>query len=218
MAEDQTYPGTPSISGIVLAGGQSRRLGRDKSLLEVEGQSLLVRTVQALSVLSDDLLVVTNDPARYQSMGLPARLVADEEPGRGSLMGILSGLRTARYPYALVVACDMPFLSLPLLHYMVTLVEGQDVVIPRLGEMLEPLHAIYGRSCLPFMAQLLDRGCRKVIAFFDQVRVRYVEEDEIQQLDPLHLSFVNVNTPADWERVRALLAQDAISTDSSSRR
>ncbi len=217
MAEDEASVRPPAISVVVLAGGQGRRLGLDKALLEVQGQPLLVRTVQTLAVLSDDVLVVANDPSRYEALRLPARLVADEQSGMGALMGLLSGLKAARHSYALAVACDMPFLSLPLLRHMVTLVEGQDVVIPRLDGMLEPLHAIYGKSCLPFMARLLEHKCRQIIAFFREVKVRYVDEHEVDRLDPLHLSFVNVNTPGDWERVQTLLAQQVVSTDNNSR-
>lgn len=206
MAGDsERSPGLP-VSAIVLAGGRSNRLGRDKALLEVEGQPLVSRTVQKLAALSDDLLVVSGDPVRYEPLALPARLISDEQPGVGSLMGIYSGLRASRHPHALAVACDMPFLSIPLLRYMVPLADGYDVVIPRLGGFLEPLHAIYGRSCLPFMAGLLEQGRRQIIAFFDHVRVRYVEESEIERFDPHHLSFVNVNTPGDWERVQELLS------------
>jgi molybdopterin-guanine dinucleotide biosynthesis protein A len=206
MAGDSARSPDPAVSAIVLAGGQSKRLGRDKALLEVQGQPLVSRTVQKLAALSDDLLVVTSDPARYAPLRLPARLVADERPGVGSLMGVYSGLRAARHTHALAVACDMPLLNLSLLRYMVPLAEGYDVVIPRLGEFTEPLHAIYGKSCLPFMAELLERGRRQIVAFFDRVRVRYVEEGEIERFDPRHLSFVNVNTPGDWEQVQELLS------------
>jgi molybdopterin-guanine dinucleotide biosynthesis protein A len=157
--------------------------------------------------LSDDIVIVTNEPARYAPLTLPARFVPDEVPGVGSLMGIYSGLKVVCHTHALTVACDMPFLCLPLLRHMMTLSEGYDVVIPRLNGMLEPLHAIYDRTCLPFMAQLLDRGQRQIIAFFDEVRVRYVAESVVDRYDPQRLSFVNVNTPEDWKRVEALLSQ-----------
>jgi len=206
MAGDSERSPGPPVSAIVLAGGQSKRLGRDKALLELQGQPLVTRTVQKLAGLSDDLLVVTSDPARYAPLGLPVRLISDERPGVGSLMGIYSGLRAARHTHALAVACDMPFLNLPLLRYMLPLADGYDVVIPRLGGFFEPLHAIYGKSCLSFMAGLLEQGRRQIIAFFDQVRVRCVEEGEIEWFDPHHLSFVNVNTPGDWERVQELLS------------
>lgn len=205
-------PTGTAVSAVVLAGGQSRRLGRDKSFLVVDGQSLIARTVGILADLSDDLIVVTNEPEQYESLALPARLVPDERPGVGSLMGIYSGLKVARHHHALVVACDMPFLNLPLLRYMVglvvpqPLVAGHDVVIPRLGELLEPLHAVYSKVCLSPIARLLAQGRRQVIAFFPEVRVHYVAEDEINRFDPHHLSFVNVNTLEDWTQVQTLLA------------
>jgi molybdopterin-guanine dinucleotide biosynthesis protein A len=211
MADNSAVSPEMVLSVVVLAGGHSRRLGRDKSLLELDGVPLLVRTVQRLGALSDDLVVVTNDVARYESLSLAARLVRDEEPGMGSLMGIYSGLQAARHAYTLVVACDMPFLSLPLLRYMISLAPGDDVVIPRLGSLLEPLHAIYGKSCIPFMKELLDRGERKIVAFFHRVRVRYVEEVELDKFDPDHLSFVNVNTPQEWLRVQELLRRGTAS-------
>lgn len=192
---------------VILAGGQSRRLGRDKAFLMLDGQPLVVRTIDQLAALSDDLLVVTNEPAHFEPLEMPVRLVPDQRPGEGALMGVYSGLQAARHPHALVVACDMPLLSLPLLRYMLPLADGYDIVVPRVGGWLEPLHAIYGKACLPAMSRLLDHGQRQIIAFFDQVRVRYVEEDEVTRCDPHHLSFLNVNTPEDWQRVQKLLAE-----------
>ena len=87
---------------------------------------------------------------------------------------------------------------------MLSLAHGQDVIIPRLGDFLEPLHAIYSQACLLPIARQLEQERRQIIRFFDQVRVRYVEEDEIDRFDPQHLSFMNVNTPQDWERVQRL--------------
>jgi molybdopterin-guanine dinucleotide biosynthesis protein A len=190
---------------VILAGGQSSRFGADKALLPLGGQPLLARTVAALAALTADLIVVTNDPAAHGALGLPARLVPDVEPGRGPLMGIYSGLQAARHDYAFVVACDMPLLSLPLMRHMATLVAGYDVVIPYLDGLFEPLHAIYARSCLPAMAHVLDRGGRQIIAFFPDVRVRRVGQETVDRFDPQGLSFVNVNTEADWDRVQRLL-------------
>jgi molybdopterin-guanine dinucleotide biosynthesis protein A len=206
MAADVRPPSRPAASAVVLAGGKSSRLGAEKALLLLDGQPLITRAVQELSALSDDLIIVTNTPERFEPLGLAARLVTDERPGEGSLMGIYSGLKAARHPYAVVVACDMPFLNLPLLRYMLLNAPGCDVVMPRLESMLEPLHAVYGRTCLPWMARLLDEGQRKIVAFLPYVKVRHIEEDEIDGLDPLHLSFVNINTPQDWEQVQGLLS------------
>jgi molybdopterin-guanine dinucleotide biosynthesis protein A len=204
MNREQVALPEPRASGVVLAGGKSSRLGEDKALLELGGDTLLARAVHALRPLTDDILIVANDPSKYEPLGLPARLVSDDFPGRGSLVGIYSGLRQTVHPCALVVACDMPFLNIALLRYMLGLVEGYDVVIPQLDGFLEPLHAVYRRSCLPAMHSLLDRGRRQIIGFFPEVRVRYVEEHEIDRFDPRHLSFVNINTAEDWARVQQL--------------
>jgi molybdopterin-guanine dinucleotide biosynthesis protein A len=156
--------------------------------------------------LSDDLLVVANEPSRYESLELPVRFVPDQVCGMGSLMGIYSGLNAACYYHALVVACDMPFLNVSLLRHMIPLAEGYDVVIPRVQQLLEPLHAIYSRRCLPHMGRLLEHRNRKITAFFDRVKVHYIEEDEIQRFDPLHHSFLNVNRPEDWQQVQRIHA------------
>lgn len=190
---------------MILAGGQSRRLGTDKSLLELDGQSLLARTAHKLATLSDDIVVVTNKPENYEHLSLEARFVPDEQPGAGALMGVYSGLKAAAHDSALALACDMPFLNISLLRYMLLKSASYDAVVPRLGDFLEPLHAIYGKRCLPFMEALLAAGQKQIIAFFDDVEVGYVEDEEIDRFDPLRLSFLNVNEPADWQRAQELL-------------
>ncbi len=208
MEAKQRGVGPPqAVSAIVLAGGESRRLGYDKCMLPIEGRTLLARTLALLTAVADDLLVVSNDPHRAAGLGVPVRLVTDEQPGVGALMGLYSGLKAAWHERAVVVACDMPFLNLPLLRYMVSLAARYDVVLPRLGDMAEPLHAVYSRGCLPSIERHLALGRRRIVAFYDEVRVRYVEEAEIDRYDAKHLSFLNVNTPQDWQRVQSLLSE-----------
>jgi molybdopterin-guanine dinucleotide biosynthesis protein A len=192
-----------TVSGIVLAGGQSSRLEMDKSFVNVNGQPLIEQIVAKLTGLSDDVIIVTNSPEKHDH--LEARLVGDIYPGKGALGGIYSGLRAAANAYSLVVACDMPFLDLNLLRYMILLARGHDVVIPRIGGLPESLHAIYSKSCLEPIDRLLARGGLKIIDFFPEVRVRYVGEDEVDIFDPQHLSFFNVNTPGDLEEMKTLV-------------
>ena len=206
MGDDEKGLSGRGISVVILAGGQSRRLGMDKSLLELDGQSLLERTVHKLDVLSDDIVVVTNDPESYEHLALGVRFVPDEEPGAGALMGVYSGLKAASHESALTVACDMPFLNVPLLRYMLPKIAGRDVVVPRVGEFLEPLHAIYSKRCLPFMARLLAQRRKQIIAFFGDVDVYYVEDPIIARFDPDRLSFLNVNFPDDWRLAQKVLA------------
>ncbi len=190
------------ISCIVLAGGEGKRLGTEKAFLRIGGRVLIEGIVEKMRRIGDEVIIVTNSPQRYDH--LEARLVGDVYPGKGALGGIYSGLRTARHDYGLVVACDMPFLDLRLLRYMILLSPGQDVVIPRIGGLTEPLHAIYSKQCLQPIERLLSAGRLKIIDFFPEVRVRYVEEQEIKLFDPQGLSFFNINTPGDLEKARSL--------------
>ena len=192
------------ISSLILAGGQSSRLGIDKAFLEINGQILIERTVAKMAQLCQEVIIVTDLPEKFTH--LEARLVSDIYPGKGALGGIYSGLKAACHHHSLVVACDMPFLNFDLLHFIIDLAPEQDVVIPRVNGLLEPLHAIYSKNCLGPIEELLARGGRKIIDFFPKVRVRYVEEDVVNRFDPQHFSFININTPADLERVKRLVS------------
>jgi molybdopterin-guanine dinucleotide biosynthesis protein A len=188
------------ISAAVLAGGMSSRLGFPKALLRLgTGRTLIEDTVAKLRRLSDDVLVVAND-AVFDVPG--ARRVGDLVPGAASLGGIYTAIALARHERVVVVGCDMPFLSVRLLSHLVSLSAGPDVVVPRIDGYPEPLHAVYGRTCLPAIEPRLRAGQLKIIGFYDEARVRYVDEPELRLIDPELRSFRNVNTP---ELVRAAL-------------
>ena len=184
------------ISCIVLAGGKGLRLGRDKALEVVDNRNLLQRVLSQLSSFSNDIIIVTaKDKSLSQFTGNSGfRIVADTYPGKGALVGMGTGLAASNSLYNLVVACDMPFLNQALLRYMIGLSAGFDLVVPRLGDLVEPLHAVYSKSCLAPIERLLKQGNLKVNALFDLVKVRYVETEEIDRFDPQHLSFFNINT------------------------
>lgn len=194
------------ISSIVLAGGESSRLGRDKAFLEVKGQFLIESIIERLRQLSQEVIIVANETDRYEEF--EATLVSDVYPGKGALGGIYSGVMRASNSYSLVVACDMPFLNPSLLRYMQTLAVSYDVVIPRIGHLREALHAIYAKDCLPFMEEQLQQGDLRIIHFFPHVRVRYVEQEELEVFDPQHLSFFNINTQGDLERAMEIWSQE----------
>lgn len=122
------------ISGIILAGGQSRRMGEDKAFLRVGGELLIDRVLKAVGSVTDDIVIVTNSPEKYA--GYPARLARDIYPGTGVLGGIYTGLLEAEYSCGLVVACDMPFLNVELLQYMARQIEQYHVVMPYMGDDL----------------------------------------------------------------------------------
>ena len=197
---------TLNISCIVLAGGKGLRLGRDKVQEVVGSSNLLQRVVSQLGSFNNDIIVVTaSGKSLSQFSGYPRfRIVTDIYPGRGALGGIYTGLAVSNSLYNLVVACDMPFLNQALLRYMIQISSGFDLVVPRVGDLVEPLHAVYSKSCLAPIEGLLDRGELRVSALFGLVKVRYVEADEIDSFDPKHLSFLNINTKADLAMARQL--------------
>ena len=201
-----------NISCIVLAGGKGLRLGRDKTVEAVGNTSLLERVVSNLSLFNSDIIIVTAVKQFLpQFIDYPKlRLVADIYPGKGALGGVYTGLATSDSFYNLVVACDMPFLNRDLLRYMVQLADGFDLVMPRLGNLVEPLHAVYSKGCLTSMENLLKQGNLKVSDLLALVKVRYVEAEEINQLDPKHLSFFNINTETDLETAQELAREGGI--------
>jgi molybdopterin-guanine dinucleotide biosynthesis protein A len=193
------------MTGAVLAGGESRRMGRDKAFLEVGGQRIIDRTLAVLGRLFTKLLIVTNSPADYAYLGV--RMVCDLLPGRGALGGLYTALFFCTTPRAFVVACDMPLLKAEVIGHLVAQPGKWDVVVPQMGDHVEPLHAVYSRKCLPHIEDLLERGGRKVTDFYPRVRVRRVPEEEIRTLDPWLLSFRNVNTPQEVEAILDITRQ-----------
>lgn len=185
------------LTVCIQAGGESRRMGRDKALLPFLGRPLISRVIARLAPLADEVIVTTNRPADYAFLGLP--LFPDLLPNRGALGGLYTALASASQPLVAVVACDMPFASADLLAYArdVMLRDAADVVIPQPGEgLFEPLHAVYRReTCLGPIRAALEAGQWKVISWFSQVRVRGLSPDEIAACDPTGLAFSNVNTP-----------------------
>jgi molybdopterin-guanine dinucleotide biosynthesis protein A len=197
---------TLDITCIVLAGGKSLRLGRDKIQETVGAESLLQRVLFQLTPFNGDVIIVTDDRRHLSQLDdyQGARVVTDILPGKGVLGGIYTGLTESSSPYNLVVAGDMPFLNQALLRYMVGLSANFDLVVPRLGRLVEPLHAVYARNCLARIEGLLRGGVMEVRVLFELVRVRYVDASEIDHFDPDHLSFFNVNTEADLEKARQI--------------
>lgn len=201
-------------SAVVLAGGRSSRLGEDKRRLRLwgaGGPTLLERTVGLVASLCRDVVVVLNDPEAWP--GLPARIVGDAYADGGALGGIYSGLAAAAEPFAVVVACDMPLLSRPLLAAMLTRQRDYDALVPRSPTPgaarnsldAEPLHAIYSKACLGPMRATLESGRRQIAAFFPLVRVVYLEPDAISTHDPRGHSFLNINTVEQMAEAQQLL-------------
>ena len=194
------------ISGIVLAGGMSRRLGRDKAVEQLEGEPLIARVIGRLSQVSEEIVVVVNEMERASELPLPesAKVAVDIYPGKGPLGGIFTGLSAVDSDWGIVVACDMPFLNVELLTHMLALRDGFDAVVPVRAGHPEPTHALYSKVCLPHIERKFKVDDLKIASFFGDVRVRFVAEEDIIRLDPERLSFFNVNTQQDLERAQSL--------------
>ena len=201
------------VTGIILAGGLSRRLGRDKAVEPIEGQPLVGRVMDALSGIADELVVVVNTPQRGRELPLrdSAVVAVDIYPNAGSLGGIFTGLSSASNQWGIVVACDMPFLNLDLLSYLLSFRESHDAVVPVLDGRPEPTHAAYSKVCLSAIEARLEANDLKIARFFDDVRVKYVSQRRVEEIDPGRRSFFNVNTEEDLARARLLAGEGASS-------
>lgn len=182
----------------IVAGGKSTRMGRDKSFVPLNGRPLIEHVLERTRDLGQaETILIVNQPALYAHLGLP--MFADLLPDKGSLGGIYTAIHHSGTPYTLCVACDMPFLNARLLRYQVSLAPDYDVVVPRVEQYPEGLHAVYSQSCLPAIRSRLAADRLKVIGFYQEVRVRYLDEQEWQRFDPEGLSFRNINTPGELD-------------------
>ena len=197
-----------NVTGVVLAGGRSRRLGRDKAVELVGGEPLISRVIARMSEVADEIVVVVNGIERASQLPLPqeATVVVDAYPDKGSLGGIFSGLRAGREDWAMVVACDMPFLSVALVRHMLDQTDDCDAVVPILDGRPEPIHAAYSKVCLPAIEKKILADDLKIAGFFDDVRVKFVAEREVDSFDPDHLSFFNINTEQDLQKAAELVS------------
>lgn len=193
------------LSIVIQAGGESRRMGQDKSVVPFLGQPLIQRVIQRLSPIAAEVLVTTNHPERLHFLGL--RMESDLWPERSSLGGLYTAVHAARYPLAGVVACDMPFANPVLLEAEadLALAGSFDVVIPQDAQGLEPLHAVYRReTCLPAIRSALEAGEKRMISWFPSVKVKVLSLEEVRVYDPKGIAFMNINTLDELHRAEAI--------------
>jgi molybdenum cofactor guanylyltransferase len=186
-------------TGVILVGGKSRRMGRDKAFLQIAGKPLFERVLEVFRESFDQLLLVGDRAERFARFGLP--ILPDIYPG-SALGGLYTGLRHAETEYIFVSSCDLPFPNRDLLLFLCSLRGGFDAVVPNTAQGFEPLFAVYAKSCLGPMRGLLEKGNMRVYDFYPQVRVRYVRGEELAHLDRDGKSFVNINSPEELERIR----------------
>src|SRR3990172_1865662 len=185
------------MKGIVFAGGENRRMGADKAFLNFAGKPIIEHILGALSKVCSGVIIVTNSPERYASFD--ATVVIDAMNVRCPLTGIYSGLFRSDEDYNFVTACDMPYLNAGLVAYMGEQARGFEVTLPRIGELIEPLHAVYHRGLLPRIESRLGRDQRDIRGLFENAGIRYITEEEIGRFDPEKRSFRNLNTRKEYE-------------------
>jgi molybdopterin-guanine dinucleotide biosynthesis protein A len=202
VAIDGNDAGGPAWTGAILAGGRARRFGgRDKSSLVVDGRRIRDRQLEALRAAAVEVLIVANDPTAHRDAGVP--VIQDAIPGAGPLGGIYTALLAVRTPRVVVLACDMPFVTAPLLSALAEAGTAADVALPRTPDGLHPLCASYARSCLgPFRAAI-EAGRYKVSDALEGLRVIELNEDRLAVFgDPRRL-LANVNSDEDYRRLLA---------------
>ena len=190
------------FSAAILIGGRATRFdGRDKSSLVVEGRTILSRQLAALADMTSDVMLVGGmAPAAAPAS---VRHVADIMPGCGPLSGIHAALSAARGDATLMLACDMPFVSTPLLRHLVSLADHADIVVPQTERGYHPLCAVYSRACLEPAARRLARGEFTLAALFDEMRVRVVTADALGAFGDPDRLLANVNTSIEYRAIEA---------------
>ena len=200
-------------TGVILAGGDSRRMGRNKALMRLGDESLISRTLKRLQSVTGETIVIANSVHLYSELEL--RVYEDLIPKSGALGGVYTGLTHAVNNTVVCVACDMPLLQPKLMSYLLSVLGDHDVVVPYTREMeeesnpkLQTLCAVYTRRCKRVIRQMLGEGELRLHALCDRVKVRRVPPREWREFDPDGLSFVNVNTREDFERVKEMLEHE----------
>ena len=195
------------VTGVLLAGGKSRRMGEDKRFLIVGEETLLERGLRVLrSMFQEVLVVIAQDSTPLRA---DVGVVRDLVPECGSLGGLYTGLMQATTPWVFVVACDMPFLDQAVIAEFTKRKGIADIVMAKLAARLHPMHALYGKRCLPPLEQMIQARQLKIQELVSHVslHVQYVTETDLFTIDPSGRSFQNVNTPADFKAAQSLLAR-----------
>jgi molybdopterin-guanine dinucleotide biosynthesis protein A len=188
-------------TAVILAGGKSSRMGEPKALLLFAGEPLIVHMVRRLGQLFSDTVVVA--APEQELPALPSTIVRDDVAYQGPVGGIYYGLKAARREICFVTSCDAPFLNLRLIAYLMAQISDYDVVVPFTQDRLQPLHAVYRKQVAPLLKEQLERGELRPIFLYDKVRTRKITEAEMHPHDPESLSFLNMNTPEDYQAALA---------------
>ena len=187
------------MTGAVLAGGLARRMGFNKALIEINGETLIQRTVKTFQKVFDETMVVTNDVLLYENLGV--KVVADIYKGAGSLGGIFTALFHARGEHAFVAACDMPRLDIDCIKRVVSSTDDCDAVIPFISGRFHPMHALYSKRCMKTMEGMIKEGNLRISDLIEKIKVRRLTIEDFAGL-PIASSVENINTKEDLARLK----------------
>lgn len=182
------------MTGIILAGGKSTRIGREKAFLNVEGRPIIEILLSKLSSVFEEVFIVTNNKKKFGYF--PANIVTDIFPDKGPLGGIHAGLVHSNSAYSFFTACDMPFLNMDIVMDMINKVEHYDIVVPKVKNRLHPLCAVYSKRCIPVIEDNLKKGNLRVKDVFKVLKTKI-----INKMDPEGGHFININTKEDYEQI-----------------
>ena len=222
----------PPVTGVILAGGKSRRMGENKALMRLGDNSLIGHVIRCLQNVTDELLLITNSPTEYAHLDVPMH--GDILPDAGALGGVYTGVTHASYDAVLCVACDSPFLNPNLLTYLVSVLGEYDAVMPYtyssrqtpfcrnkdIGNTnrsygddtqitLQTLCAAYSKRCLPIIELMLQESELRVHALQERARIQRVSPEVWRAFDPEGMSFFNINTPGDFKRADSYMRSQA---------
>lgn len=194
---------------MIQAGGESRRMGQNKALLPFNGQRLIERLISRIRVITDEVLVISNQPETFNFLHTPG--FTDLLPGNGALGGLFTAFSIAHTPLVAVVACDMPFVNSKLLDAQIKKLirQNADGMVPRHAGGCEPFHAVYRREvCLAAVKGSLERGLKRADSWYASVNMGFIETEEIVRYDPAGYAFFNINSPEDYQQALLLAARE----------
>lgn len=190
-------------TGIILAGGTSKRMPGDKAFMEISGKPVINIELDVMEGIFEEILIVGNSEriemlARYEREGV--RVLEETVRGKGAIGGVLSGLELSGSDEVFITACDMPFMKRKAVEFILAALPGYMVAVPSTPEGLEPLHAAYHKDCVEVLRNQLGRGELKITDIFEKVPVNYVPWETLKQFDPSARLLMNINSPDDMKR------------------
>jgi molybdopterin-guanine dinucleotide biosynthesis protein A len=185
------------ISCIILAGGKNARMGREKAYLRIGERTIIEEQSDALSRIFDEIIIVANSQNYFENIDV--KVVTDIIPDSGPLGGLYSGLAVSSNIHSFLLACDMPFINLQLIDYMINQIGENDIVVPVSSKGIETLFAVYSLNCLETIRRQVESKNLKLLDILTFFKVRYISQEEVEKFDPKEFSFFNVNSPKDYE-------------------